>query len=335
MPQNDRNYKQEKLNGQLELISGLTQIRVERRADVVDIMQLAQIFALCSLPYRPTSERQITHVVRLGDGSRVEVIFTAMRPKVEIAYGKDRSMLYWLIDRAITEKTAHITWEHASDYLKAMGLAESGRNRDILKQRFRRIASTAITVVRISEAGEQQQITPIVERMSLPASIAGDGPGVVSIDRRNSAAAFGLELSNVFLKDVMEHRIPMLRSLLVVTKERPQLQDVMFFLVWRSYAAGSESFIKWDGLRRQFWQSDSNIWRIKSRFDEAIKLLRVAWPELEATATMDGLRIAPPRNGIQFIPQFSTPKHIQARQVREKREETRTALRTLFPNRGF
>jgi len=88
-----RNYTTEKENGQLELWRGLEIVREERLKDTFDILQLAQIFVFCSLPYRPTDERQISHTARLGDGSTVEVIFTAMRPDVSIAFGNDRGLL--------------------------------------------------------------------------------------------------------------------------------------------------------------------------------------------------------------------------------------------------
>jgi len=141
-----RNYKQEKDNGQADLFCGLELVREERARDVFDILQLAQIFAFCSLPYRPSEQRQISHTARLGDGSKVEVIFTALRPDVPLAYGNDRSLLYWLIDRAIREQSAFIPWEHASEYLKAMKQHESGRNRELLRERFKRISDFGILV---------------------------------------------------------------------------------------------------------------------------------------------------------------------------------------------
>ena len=97
----------------------------------------------------------------------------------------------------------------------------------------------------------------------------------------------------------------------------------MFFLIWRSYSAGQESCITWDALREQFWQADSNELRIRLRFREAIGLLKAAWPELQATATLRGLLIGPPKHGTQFIPQLKAPKHIGARVERAKESERR------------
>jgi hypothetical protein len=323
-----RDYKQERDNGQMLLLNDLDGVKKEREGETFDILQLAQIFAFCSLPYRPTEERQITRFARLGDGSTVEVVFTAMRPGVPIAYGNDRSLLYWLIDRAIREKTSYIPWEHASQYLKAMGQDEtSGRNRELLRDRFRRVSSTAITVVRKTSVQEDQTIMPIIRRMSLPASISGAAKpaGTELLERRSARPALGVQFDEGFVKDFMTHRVPVLRSLVMATQARPQMQDCMFFLIWRSYSAANESFIEWDKLRDQFWQADSNRSRIRARFEEAISLIRTTWPELRAEAKSKGLWIAPPKHGIQFVPQLQQPKHAKEKAAREERDRKRAA----------
>jgi len=329
-----RNYTTEKENGQLELWRGLEIVREERLKDTFDILQLAQIFVFCSLPYRPTDERQISHTARLGDGSTVEVIFTAMRPDVSIAFGNDRGLLYWLIDKAIREGTPHISWDHASEYLAYSGQGKGGRNRELLRERFLRIASTAITVVRKSGVQEDQAIMPIIRRISLPASITGKENIAEKLDRRKGRTSFGLQFDEDFVKDFMTHRVPVLRSLVVATEARPQMQDCMFFLIWRSYSAASESCIEWDKLRDQFWQGDSNRSRIRKRFEEAISLIRTTWPELRAEARSKGLWIGPPKHGVQFVPQLERPKHIKEAEARDeaerKRRQTEEMLKGLM-----
>ncbi len=324
-----RNYEQERNNGQLELIEGLRLVGREREGESFDILQLAQIFAFCSLPYRPTEERQITHIARMGNGDMVEVTFTAMRPGVSIAFGNDRYLLYWLIDKAIREGTAFISWESASAYLRSMNMNEtSGKNRQILQERFRRISSTAITVVRKTMQDEKQAIIPIVRQMYLPNGLDGKKrePGQELVERRKASdPGYGVQFDDAFVKDFMSYRVPVLRSLVVATQERPQMQDCMFFLIWRSYSAAKKSFIPWDALRNQFWQADSNRSRIKQRFEEAITLIRTIWPELQARATSAGLEIGPPRNEVQFVPQLRKPQHLEAAKAEAAKAEAEAA----------
>ena len=300
-----RNWKQEKENGQLELLQGLELVKKEREGQLFDVIQLAQIFAFCSLPYRPTDERQITRTARLGNGSTVEVVFTAMRPRVPLAYGNDRNLLYWLVDKAIRDRSAFIAWEYASEYLKAMGQTDCGRNRELLRERFQRVASMAITVVRTAADVEKQDIVRIIKHSALPISVSGREAD----RRRDSEEPLGVSFAEEFVADFMAHRIPVLRSLLIATQARPQMQDCMFFLIWRSYSAASDSLIDWEKLRDQFWQADSNRSRIRLRFKEAIALIKTAWPDLRAEARMNGLWIGPPRHGSQFVPQLNRPMH--------------------------
>jgi hypothetical protein len=165
----------------------------------------------------------------------------------------------------------------------------------LLRERFLRIASTGITVVRKSGVQEDQAIMPIIRRISLPASITGKENISEKLDRRKGRTSFGLQFDEDFVKDFMTHRVPVLRSLVVATEARPQMQDCMFFLIWRSYSAASESCVEWDKLRDQFWQGDSNRSRIRKRFEEAISLIRTTWPELRAEARSKGLWIGPPK----------------------------------------
>ena len=173
---------------------------------------------------------------------------------------------------------------------------------------------------------------PIIRRVSLPSSISGveKSAGVELLERRNARPALGVQFDEGFVKDFLSYRVPVLRSLVMATQARPQMQDCMFFLIWRSYSAASESFIEWDKLRDQFWQADSNRSRIRSRFEEAITLVRTAWPELRAEAKSKGLMIAPPKNGIYFVPKLQKPKHVvEKAALEEKAQKTAAAETTL------
>ena len=59
--------------------------------------------------------------------------------------------------------------------------------------------------------------------------------------------------------------------------------------------------IPWAQMRDQMCQDDSNPYRMRSRFQEAIEALKIAWPALNASAETRGLRIGPPTAGEQFL----------------------------------
>ena len=154
----------------------------------------------------------------------------------------------------------------------------------------------------------------IIRKAVLPNSITGKSE---IADRRQRSEPLGFEFDEGFVKDFMKHRVPVLRSLLLATHSRPQMQDCMFFLIWRSYSAATTSFIPWEGLRDQFWQADSNKARIRLRFKEAISLLKSSWPELIALAGSQGLVVGPPKNGVQFVPVLSESLHVRKERHRK------------------
>ncbi len=88
------------------------------------------------------------------------------------------------------------------------------------------------------------------------------------------------------------------------------MQDIMLFLHWRSYAAKKSSLIQWQHLRSQLWQGDATHRRIKVRFAETIKELRVLWPELQAEALKTGLLIGPPLRGRYLIPRAAEARQL-------------------------
>jgi len=126
-------------------------------------------------------------------------------------------------------------------------------------------------------------------------------------ESRKSSQPRGLMFDESFFQDFITHNVPMLKALLLLVSERPQLQQYIGFLGWRSWAASSSTLIPWANLREQLWHGDSNERRIKQRFKETIEALRIAWPELQAEARPKGLWIAPPLKGIQFIPSLPGP----------------------------
>lgn len=306
-----RNHKREEHKAQMSLLTAMEELR-ETRLDMTDsLVQIAQALIFCGLPYRRTNERQIERKTRASDGSTVTVTFTASRKDVDLPYGSDRTLLHWLIDKAIKTKSPFVSWEYASDFLDDMRLSKGGRMFTTLRQRFERLASMSITIHRASDTPEQFAM-PVIRASRLPGSLTN---GVRSSHRPEQV--LGVQLDDLFFREVLQKHIPMSGTLLRITDQKPQMQDYMMFLAWRSFtsdAAKRETFIPWTNLREQMWQADTNTARIRSRFKQAISLLRVGWPELRAEAQTRGLLINPPKHGMHLLlgnaPRGNTPGSI-------------------------
>jgi hypothetical protein len=265
-----------------------------------DLIQIAQAMILCGLPYAPTTENRIIRRARLGDGSAVQVVFSTGLSS-EMPYGSDRTLLYWMIDKAIKTNSSFVSWETAAEFLRDVGMVNSGKNRADLKARYRRLSGLTIGIERTRAGSEQSFLAPLIEESRLPSSVdireESAGNRLLPLDK----FVFGFKLNDRIFRDVLSHHVPVPLKLLQETKRKSQLQDYMLFLYWRCYAAQSETVIPWKNIREQLWQGDSNLRRVKGRFAEAITALKVLWPQMQAEAQSKGLWIAPTAQGMHFL----------------------------------
>ena len=299
-PKRDRAAEDQASKGRfIEKLANLRQMRDAGELSE-DLIQVAQAMILCGLPYAPTKETRIIRRARLGDGSTVQVVFSTGL-SAEMPYGSDRTLLYWMIDKAIKSNSAFVGWDTASEFLRDVGLVNSGKNRADLKARYRRLSGLTIGIERTRAGSEQSLLAPLIEESRLPSSvdIREDSAGnrLLPLDK----FVFGFKLNDRIFRDVLSHHVPVPLKLLQETKRKSQLQDYMLFLYWRCYAAQSETLIPWKNIREQLWQGDSNLRRVKGRFAEAIMALKVLWPQMNAEARSTGLWIAPPAKGAHFL----------------------------------
>ena len=167
----------------------------------------------------------------------------------------------------------------------------------------------AIVVLRDNDSSvnTQQIIMPIARSAALPKRLRKrDVSQQISLlpddeDEGGVEEPAGIRLDDAVFREFSNFHVPTLRKLLEVTRESPQIQDYMMFLQWRSFSAREESIVPWSQMREQMCQDDSNPYRMRARFQEAIEALRIAWPALNATAESRGLRIGPPNKGEQFL----------------------------------
>jgi hypothetical protein len=223
---------------------------------------------------------------------------------VAMPYGTDRAVLHWILDRSVKGNTRLISWKTAQEFIIDVGLSKSGKNNRDLRERVQRLKGLAISVQRTSSRSEASLMLPVIRRSCLPTSIGEreqrkEEIHSVSADRKGH---LGIELDTEFFDEIRQFHVPVPRELINKTRHSSQLQDCVLFLYWRAFAANEESLIPWKFLRAQLWQDDKTEGRISLRFVRAIKWLRTIWPELQAEATRQGLRIAPPLKGRYLIP---------------------------------
>jgi hypothetical protein len=311
-----RNRQAEDQQSKQRLAENLAAIRVARDAGELDreVMQLAQALILCGLPYRPTDAIQVSRQARLADGSTVTVTFTAAIAGTPLPFGSDRTVLHFLFDKAIKSGQRFVSWETAKEFIDTMGMQKNGKNYADLRARFSRIRGLAISVLRAGPSGESTMVMPIIRKTRLPTSvdIKSESAGQQLLPLGNGIV-FGVEIDEEFFSELKQHHVPVPSMILQSTRKQSQLQDLMLFLYWRCYAARRGSVIPWTSLHQQIWQDDRKESRIRTRFADAIRALRVIWPELDAEARSEGLWVAPPRGGVQLLIEARSNKRVGAR----------------------
>ncbi len=99
-----RNYAKEREAALANSVDRVVGLRDDRDTGILgdEVIKMAQALILCTLPYRPTAERQVVRSARLSDGSTLRVTFTAGINGIDMAFGNDRHLMAWLFDKAIT-----------------------------------------------------------------------------------------------------------------------------------------------------------------------------------------------------------------------------------------
>lgn len=329
-----RNYQAELKNSRSDLANKMVELRASRLGPSPDVILTARFLIYMGLPARRTKERTIRKSARLANGQSLIVTFAATEAGIDLPFGSDINMLHWLVNRAIQSNSAFISWETAQEYMTWAGLKKGGKTVIEIRERFERIAAMSVTIQTDNDEDIDTFRMPIVRSSRLPKSVRpGDVKKTVqandtgTITVKKESRPRGLCFDEAFFQDFIAKPAPMLKALLVLLSDRPQLQQYIGFLGWRSYAASSATLIPWSNLKEQVWYTDTNESRMKQRFKEAIQSLRIAWPEIRAEARKTGLWIAPPIKGVQLIPNLPGP----SRQVEPSPD---TAIKRLWVTNG-
>ena len=311
-----RLYALERKAAIVNSIERIAELREDRNSGALgdEVIKMAQALILCTLPYRPTEERQVTRTARLSDGSTLRVTFTAGISGIPMAFGNDRDVMAWLFDKAINSDTAFVTIKNASEYLRETG---KKRNQDRVKELAERLSRLTGLVIGIERRGEkttQTVMLPMVAASNLPNNLR------TQLDAEENGQKllpglenpFGIQLEERFFQDIKRHHVAIPRRLwlkLQGQKGGPIMKDFLTFFVYRCYCAQRESIIPWAGLREQFPQDDTNPRRLKANVKKAIKQLRILWPEVRIDVHKEGVWVA--KAPLPLLPDDPSKKRVR------------------------
>lgn len=111
------------------------------------------------------------------------------------------------------------------------------------------------------------------------------------------ADRYGFAMNPSLFNDIRKHHIVLPRRLWAEIKGPTQVQDLMFWLIFRCYSAASETIIPWKALTDQFSQ-DSNPHRNRLHTRKAIRMLKALWPGVQIEEVPQGIKVDRAKEGL-------------------------------------
>lgn len=263
----------------------------------------ARALWLCGLPYFRTSDRTVTRRARLGRGVYLSVTFASLDQDVELPFGSDRALLGWIQTRALRGASADglITFSHLTEYLRAFGLGDSGRDYRDFYERLLRIQALAITVRLSNAEHEAREQMPLIRRSFLPRSPTaqpGDSSGsgaYEALPLPMRVSRYGLQLDPQFYSYLRGNPVPLPLELMRIYRGAPKLWDFASFTLYRAFASRQPSVLPWLELIEQLGTSDRSPRRLKKTLAAVLEEIRVIYPTFP-------VRFLPGQGGLVFEP---------------------------------
>lgn len=269
----------------------------------------AVMMVFCGLPVSEhESDKPVVRKAQLGDKTWVRVTFSKGSDQVPLPYRADRTMVYFLTNKAVLQQTPLLRWEYANEYMHLFGLdPRSGKNYKDVQARFTRVAYMNITVEYLDAAGKvtEHWKSPLIDHARIAADIDEEGnwkPShtISEMLATDQSVSFGMR----FFSELQKNPVPIPLELILGAGKKYRLMDYMIFMYWRAFAGKTESFIPWRYLQEQFDNSDSNPSRWPENFKKAYRIMK-GLPDpinaIRADISSAGIRIHPFPVGTTFF----------------------------------
>jgi hypothetical protein len=308
-----RNYAAERAIAKERKIAELVKIRLLRDENQLGktMFQMSQAFIACSvMRYSPTTERQISQTARLAD-SVLTVTITAALKDVAMPFGADRTLLYWIFDKAVKTGSPFVSLESIAPYLEEMGFSNCGKNRTDMIDRLERLFGMVIGIERSNADISEGEILRVFSRSRLPKGSRFHSKYRASTVPEEYRGRVGMLISPEVYADLQKYHVAVPLEVIRLHKDKPRMLDISLFLYWRSFAAQSSSLIRWSSLEEQLGHPDTNIWRLRETVGIACQMWKTIWPEFNCESNCEGLWIRPPRRGVHLLAEGKKSRNLE------------------------
>jgi hypothetical protein len=245
-----------------------------------DKLFTAVMLIICGLPIsEEPSKDPVIRKAQLGDKSWVRVTFSRGNDNIALPYGADRTMVYFLTNKAVLQQSRLLHWEYANEYMHLFGMdSRSGKNYKAVQARFVRVAYMNIMVEYLDKEGQvtEHWKSPLIDYARIAAEFDGEGNWKPSTTiSKMLAANQKVTFGSVLFDELKKNPVPIPIELILAAGKRYRVMDYMIFLCWRAFAGHSESFIPWRYLQDQFDNRDANPGRWPEYFKAAYRTMKM------------------------------------------------------------
>jgi hypothetical protein len=252
---------------------------------------IARAMVLASIPHSKPKE---TSYVRVNGNYTLTMI---ANPQHGLPYGSiPRLLLAWITTEAVITKQRNlILGKSLADFMRQLDMEPTGGKTGsitALRQQMRRLFATTVSCTYSDEEREAGLNMLLVDKYDLwwtPRDPQQFGLWESSIT-----------LSETFFKEITTSPVVFFMEALKALRKSPMALDLYMWLTYRNSYAKNPVIISWESLQLQFGAGYPKTVRgklnFKSKFIEALKKVRVAYPEAHKLEALP--------NGLKFIPGF-------------------------------
>ncbi len=276
----------------LRQLEAIQLIREQRESGRQDLGYNARPFVLCGIPLRRPPSEQLLYTRHNG---RFFLEITA-HPRYGLPYGQDRLIPIWVATLAVQQKSRLVHFSSAAQLLEFFRLPKDGPHYRRMVEGFQRVFAASI-FFGTEQHPERAAVVDLArfqffDRMHLwfNTSEQQQPLGAENFDNL-------ITLSEVFYREIDEHRIPIEREVVAALAHAPGVLDFYVWLVWKSWTVNGRALsiplVAEHGLNEQLGSAEyaqPRLFRFKVK--TWLRQVKSLWPECPAFVSTDGQSLA-------------------------------------------
>ena len=222
--------------------------------------------------------RSVSRRARIGARSSLTVTFTAVDPTQPLPFGADRALLGWI--QTLAYQSPHIRFSSLTEFFRAFGLSDSGREYRVFHERLARLRGLSISVQLTSDEGERHLTMHPLKRSFIPTRdeahhhLGSRLAGQLMLTPRD----YGFELDPDFYEYLRANPVPLPLPIMRAFHNSPKAWDFASLVLYRSYAARSTSVMTWTEPLQQIATNDAATRRLKATLAGVLREIRAIYP---------------------------------------------------------